>query len=445
MLQQWLLSVLLGSFVLAFSGCIPVPVSTVPLHPREERPFLLESALAENYGIFSCPAYDPGGEFLAVYDSGTDLVRILRSADLSTVNSLKPTRWPRRLSFSPAGHFLLIETHQGWLDDSLRRKPATSGQVSIDSPEAVKDNIQRVEVWDLQTGQTTSGLSCDAVVTSEPVGGWLWARNWAITPGYRSSALLEAHFSADEKELSVLCWDGVEQRWDSSTWERLENIPAPPFWDAVMGLSTARWLAENDVSSETADGRIVLLRVREKSFGFASLYLWDRSTAQSLPLPGECASRLQPVYALSRDGKTVVAACNKDLGYAVRVWDFASGQERPLKDAEFGFAGGIPTIRGEGVALSPDGRYLAVALLGQMEALLANVLLVPATLSRSDLRLWDLETGRELITLPIDELDGGTNYFKGVDLAFSPDGQTLAVAGRRLRIYQLVDLSTSSP
>jgi len=402
----------------------------------------VESALAENYGTFSCPAFDASGEFLAVYDSGADLVRILRSADLSTVNSLKPTRWPRRLSFSPAGNFLLIETHQGWLDDFLHRKPATSGQVAIDSPEAFKDNIQRLEVWDLQTGQTTSDLSCDAVVTSEPVGGWLWARNWAITPGYRSSALLEAHFSADEKELSALCWDGVEQRWDSSTWERLENIPAPPFWDAVMGLSTARWLAENDITSQSADGRIVLLRVREKDFGFASLYLWDRQSTQSLPLPGECASRLQPAYALSRDGSTVVAACNKDLGYAMRAWDLDSGQELPLKDAKFGLAGGVPTIRGEGVAVSPDGQYLAVALLGQMEALLANVLLVPATLSRSDLRLWDLETGRELVTLPIDELESGTTYFRGVDLAFSPDGKTLAVAGRCLRIYRITDLDT---
>lgn len=438
------------SLVLVAAGCVPVPVSTVPLHPRQERPIALETGSAGNFGTFSAPVYDTGGNFLAVFDSGSDLIRVFRSTDLAQVYSIKPTRRPKRLSFSHGGHFLVIEEHSGWIDDFLNhnktdRVQSASSHIDINSPQAYLDNIQRVEVWDLRNGKIIPDLSCDAVVTSKPKGGWLWARNWAITPGYRSSALLEAHFTTDESEFSTLCWNGVQQRWRPSTWNRLADVPAPPFWDAVMGLTPASWLAENDSAGSSSDGRIAILRVRDKHFGFATIYRWDRSSLQLRPLPGECGSRLLPVYALNRDANRIVAVCNKELGYVIRVWELDSGKEISLGDAAFGLAGGLPTITGGGVALSPDGRYLAIALLGQMEALLPNVLLIPAGIARSDLRLWDVDKGGELVTIPIDDLVASTGYFGGVDLAFSPDNTLLAVSGRQLRIYRMRDLIPGPP
>jgi WD40 repeat protein len=427
--------------IFVVTDCVPVPVSTVPLHPREERNAAVETAQVENWGTFSSPVFNADGTMLATYDSGSDLVRIFRSLDLTPINSLKPTRRPRRLSFSPSGHFLVIEAYQGWIDDFLSNKTPT-GHIPIDSPEAVRDDIQRVEIWDLRTGQTIPDLCCDAVVTSKPQGGWLWARKWTIVPGYRSSGLLEAHFSADGVEFSALCWNGVQQRWDSRNWERLEDIPPPPFWDALMGLTTATWLAQDDAAVRSSDGRIAVLRLREKSFGFGTIYLWDRNTSQARRLPGECASRLLPVYSLTRDGSRIVAACNYGLGYSIRAWNLHSEQEIKLQNANFGFAGGLPTITGGGIAVSPNGQYLAVALLAQMQALLPNVLLIPAAIERSDLRLWNLDEGKELVTVSIDELVGNTGYFGGVDLAFSPDSQTLAVGGKRLRLYRLSELGT---
>ena len=129
----------------------------------------------------------------------------------------------------------------------------------------------------------------------------------------------------------------------------------------------------------------------------------------------------------------------------IRVWELDSGKEISLDDAAFCLAGGLPAITGGGVALSPDGRYLAIALLGQMEALLPNVLLIPAGIARSDLRLWDVDKGEELVTIPIDDLVASTGYFGGVDLAFSPDNTLLAVSGRQLRIYRMRDLIPGSP
>jgi len=446
---SWLNACFLCLYLFA-TGCVPVPVSTVPLHPRQVRPVAFETAAAENFGTFSAPAYDASGTFLAVYDSGSDLVRIFQSADLKPVDSFKPTRRPRRLSFSQGGHFLVIEEHQGWIDDFLNhnkrnRAQSASSHVNIDSPEAYQDSIQRVEVWDLHHRKSIPNLSCDAVVTSKPQGGWLWARNWAITPGYHSSALLEAHFSTDETEFSILCWNGVQQRWDARTWKRLADTPPPPFWNGLMGLTPASWLAENDSGGRSSDGRIALLRVREKAYGFPGIYLWDRNSVQARQLPGECGSRLLPVYALDRDANRLVAACNKGLGYEIRVWELDSGKEIPLADAVFGLSGGFPALTGGGVALSPDGRYLAVSLLAQIEALLPNVLLIPAGIDRSDLRLWDVDKGKELVTVSIDDLLGSVGYFGGVDLAFSPDNTLLAVCGRKLRIYRLQDLIPASP
>lgn len=435
----WSAAILL-SLIFATSACVPIPVSTVPLHPREAPPFAVESTPSENSGTYSGLAFDASGTRLAAFDSGSNRIRLLRSADLGTADSHEPARPPRRLSFSPGGQFLVIEAHQGWVEDYLNKGALAPG-VDIHSAQAVRDDIQRVEVWNLRTGQTTPNLSCDAVSVSQPEAGWLWARDKAITPGYRSSAILVAHFSPDEKVFSVLCWNGVRQRWDSRTWARLEDIPPPPFWDGLMGLTSARWLAGGDVASRSADGRIAILRIREKSFGFPTTYLWDQNASVARPLPGDCATRLQPVYALSGDGGRIVAVCNKGLGYALRAWDLVAGREIPLQDAAFGMTRGAPVIRGEGVALSPDGHHLAVALLDLMEGMAVGPLPSGFGISRSDLRLWSLDNGRERVAIPLDELTVSGNDFRGVDLAFSPDSTLLAVGGRRLRLYRLGDLA----
>jgi len=421
------------------SGCVPIPVSTVPLQPREERPIAVESAQSENSGTFSSPVFDTSGVFVAAYDSGSNLVRIYRSSDLTQLNSLKPTRRPRRLSFSPSGHFLVIEAHQGWVEDYLQGKSLSN--VEIDSPEAIRDDIQRVEVWNLETGQTVHDLTCDAVEITEPSGGWLWARKKAISPGYRSSAILGAYFSSDETEFSILCWNGVQQRWDSSNWKRIEDIPSPPFWDSLTPLVNALYWAQNPASSQSADGRIAVLSVREKRLGFGTTYVWNRNKGQVQPLPGECATRYLPVYSLSSDGSRIVVICNNGLGCSVRAWDLVSGQEILLKNVDFGITRGAPLIRSEGVAISPDGRYLAVALLNLTEALVVTPLPIPLGISRCDLRLWSLEDGKELVSIPIDDLIFYSDYFRGADLAFSPDSALLAVGGKRLRIYRLSDLS----
>jgi WD40 repeat protein len=405
---------------------VPIPYPTVILQPRSERPFVLESAESEKGGFFSSPVFDPSGEFLAVYDSGSEMVRIFRVFDMTTINAIKPTRWPRRLSFSPGGRYLVMEGWQGWMEDHLRGKPSfySTPRVAIDSPEAIEDNVQRIEVWDLRTGRTVPDLACDAEETVQPQAGWLWARKWAITPGARNSGLLEAHFSGDETELSALCWNGVQQRWDSQTWERLESIPPPPFWNALT--------PDHTVSGRSVDGRFVVFR----SLGFRTASIWDRNTSQVRPIQGDCSTLALPHHLLSGDGGRIVLICSKGLGFSIRVWDLGSGKEIPLNHAGFSaLRGGDQFLDPQSVAMSPDGRFVAGALP------LTAVFIGPGEIKNFDLKLWSLDQEQEPATVPIDELYSW-NYKGYQSIAFTPDSSMLVVCGTKLRIYRVSDLVT---
>ena len=66
---MWPAVALFGA-ALATAACVPVPVSTVPLHQREERPFALESEPSDNDGTFASPVFDSTGAWIAAYDAG---------------------------------------------------------------------------------------------------------------------------------------------------------------------------------------------------------------------------------------------------------------------------------------------------------------------------------------------------------------------------------------
>jgi WD40 repeat protein len=203
----------------------------------------------------------------------------------------------------------------------------------------------------------------------------------------------------------------------------------------------ARLLADDGVSCRSVDGRFVSFRVRERVFGMGTAFTWDGSSDQARRLPGDCPVHALPASGLSHDGNRLATICGRGLGHSIRVWDLGAGRELPLEHAKFNLGRGAPVLRSQGVAFSSSGRYLAVALLVQIEALAVTVIPgLASDLSRSDLRVWNVDQGRELVSVPIDELVGPANYFQGVDLALSPDDSLLAVGGRRIRIYRMSDL-----
>jgi WD40 repeat protein len=109
--------------------------------------------------------------------------------------------------------------------------------------------------------------------------------------------------------------------------------------------------------------------------------------------------------AFSPDGKRVASAGGTFLGGRILVWEAASG--KVLSD--------LAAPRGEvrRVAFSPDGRTLASAGQGDFLGL--------GKTSPDEVSLWDLDAGKEVLTLTGP--GGSVN-----SLAFSPDGKLLAVA-----------------
>jgi RNA polymerase sigma factor (sigma-70 family) len=136
------------------------------------------------------------------------------------------------------------------------------------------------------------------------------------------------------------------------------------------------------------------------------------------PLPDGTLARLGTVRwrhgalvsfaAFTPDGKTVISASDDGI---IHVWEYPSGKEirqfsqpnakDPLNAALRRTAGG--DHRGAApVALSGDGKTLA------------------ANFDSSEIRLYDVATGKELATLK------ASGFWIGVTLVFSPDGQHLA-------------------
>jgi WD40 repeat protein len=142
------------------------------------------------------------------------------------------------------------------------------------------------------------------------------------------------------------------------------------------------------------------------------------------PLPPGATARLgtlrwrqaTPVnfLAITPDGKTILSAGNDRQ---IRVWDRDTGKEMrrfgpgkielammDAKQAQVAFYRPFALQRHAGVALSPDGKCVA---------LVAD--------TRGTVQLLDVASGKLLKTLP------GTAEFGAVALAFSPDGKTLAM------------------
>ncbi len=138
-----------------------------------------------------------------------------------------------------------------------------------------------------------------------------------------------------------------------------------------------------------------------------AVHLWDVAGGREVAaLRGGQASFL--AIALSPDGRLLaIAAARQSSATAsaeIKVWDLASRREL----ATFAGPGGIAEL-----AISPDGRRIA-----------STGPHLPAT-------LWDLRSGRELLNLPIDGRTGLNERASGPDsrIAFSPDGARLALVG----------------
>jgi WD40 repeat protein len=214
-------------------------------------------------------------------------------------------------------------------------------------------------------------------------------------------------YSPDGRTLATSGWDARVRLWDAASGKRLRQIRGPDVRKSVSFSPDGRSL----LVAHTGEGGLALYGVdsaaRVREFDDVSP---TRGVLRAGFLPG---------------GKTLfaVASALNDGGAEateVRFWDAGSG--RALRS----FMLPIRKFEGSGLALSPDGKTLAV---GEENYGGASVV-----------RLWDAEAGR-----PLGVLHGHTGAITA--LAFSPDGRLLASGGwdttvllwdlRRVRLFGL--------
>ncbi|HEV3255668.1 MAG TPA: sigma-70 family RNA polymerase sigma factor [Gemmataceae bacterium] len=178
--------------------------------------------------------------------------------------------------------------------------------------------------------------------------------------------------------------------------------PFPP--GAIKRLGTLRFRHGGGTVNcllVSPDGKTL---VSNTYYGSRTVCAWELATGKLLhQFPGHYDEG--PGVALSPDGKTLAVAHDP----LIRFWDLASGREvRQLKSP----LGGV-----EGLAFSPDGKTLASGHGGQ------TVL------------LWDLAAGKVVARLP-------AKHRSLTLLAFTPDGKTLATGDTHDSTIRLFDVAT---
>jgi WD40 repeat protein/serine/threonine protein kinase len=230
---------------------------------------------------------------------------------------------------------------------------------------------------------------------------------WDVATGRMLFALPYGGDADDEADCVVFSPDG--------SWIASGGFAGVKIWDAVTGEFQRR-LDGIDFTKSMAlspDGR----RLAAGNLLDQTVQVWD--TANWTPwAPLAPHAALVIGLAFSADGTQLAAACGQ-FGWTggpgeVKIWDVATKQARSLPGHVSGaFA----------VAFTPDGSYLASG--GVEDALI---------------KLWDVYTGREVLTLR-----GHWDCVWG--LAFSPDGHRLYSAGldHTVRIWDATPLLEGNP
>jgi WD40 repeat protein len=429
----------------------------------------VRQTLKGDVGGVKALAYDPTGALLA----GGGYNSFVHFWDAASGELQFETRLTGRitdLAYSPSTLTLAVAAGKTvWLYNSRTFKaietgePVTSLAFSPDGKTLATASPRLLRLWDAATGEEEARhedrYSPNALAYS-PDGATL-AVSWGPTVRFMDPNTLETNrelpvakdawtvaalspegdrlaiSTRDNSGRSVLIWDIREARvvhtfrvpaifsalaWspdgltlasvrEGSTgsvelWRVEPNAPSDSSLRTCHGHENAGWVGSRRIVF-SPDGRLLAAGTSKRVF------LWDTSTGQ---LVRTLEGHLDYVGALAftPDGKTL--ACGS-IGIGVlqyqgeiKLWDVATGELRRMWGQQEGGA------FGRAIAISPDGRLLAVA--GQ---------LISEWRFQSVVRLWDVASGIRKYTFLVQAVSAGDSGGRDIRrLTFSPDGRTLA-------------------
>ncbi|WP_307822008.1 nSTAND1 domain-containing NTPase [Streptomyces coffeae] len=361
---------------------------------------VMSVALSPDGRTLATGSYD---ETVRVWDAATGKTRATFTGHTDSVMSV---------AFSPDGRTLATGSYDGtvrvWDAATGKTRATFTGHTSAVGPVAFSPDGRTVasaedgtvRVWDAATGKTRATFtghtgSVESVAFS-PDGRTLASsdddarvRVWDVAAGKtRTTSKSRATFTGHTSGVEPVTFSP-----DGRTLATGDRSGTVRLWDVAAGKPRTTFTGHTGSVARVAfspDGHTLATGSYDET-----VRVWDVATGKTRVTLAGHSFEVGSV-AFSPDGRTVTTSDDE----IVRVWDVATGKTHMIR----------PTGDMLRTVLSPDGR-------------------TGASLSKKNVvRVWEVATGKTLTTLPRHNQSAGA-------LAISPDGRTVASAGRSQSLH----------